>query len=397
MFRDHAARARARIRPGSDVATTDIAAARRDGPPAVRRRLVQGRDHLPAARARRSATANGDGIGDFRGLTSKLDYLAGPRRRRRSGSCRSTRRRCATTATTSPTTGPSTPSYGTLADFRRFLREAHARGLRVITELVINHTSDQHPWFQRARRAPSRQPRVATSTCGATRRTSTRDARIIFMDIEHSNWTWDPVAGAYYWHRFYSPPAGPQLRQPRRCTRRSSTSLDYWLDMGVDGLRLDAIPYLYEREGTNCENLPETHAVPEGAPRPHGRAVPGPACCSPRPTSGRRTPSSTSAGSGDECHMGFHFPLMPRHVHGGPAGGPLPDRRHPRADAGHPRDVPVGDLPAQPRRADARDGHRRGARLHVPAVRRGPAGADQPRHPPAPGAAAAATTGARSS
>src|SRR5690606_6323059 len=150
------------------------------------------------------------------------------------------------------------PMYGTLRDFRALLAEAHRRGLRVVTELVINHTSDQHPWFQRARRA---KPGSAARDFYVWSDTVERytDARIIFKDFERSNWTWDHEAQAYYWHRFYSHQPDLNFDNPEVHTAVLG-ALDFRFNMGVDGLRLDAIPYLYEREGTNCENLPETHA-----------------------------------------------------------------------------------------------------------------------------------------
>ncbi|MBE0529295.1 MAG: alpha-amylase, partial [Rhodospirillales bacterium] len=200
--------------------------------------------------------ANNDGIGDFAGLTQKLDYLESlgvtalwllpfyPSPLRDDG------------YDTADYTNVH-PMYGTLADFKLFLREAHQRGLRVITELVLNHTSDQHPWFQRARRAPPgsrwRDFYVWSDTPDRYRGT-----RIIFKDIETSNWSWDPVAGAYYWHRFFSHQPDLNFDHPQ-VHKELLKVVDFWLDLGVDGLRLDAVPYLYEREGTNCENLPETH------------------------------------------------------------------------------------------------------------------------------------------
>ena len=149
------------------------------------------------------------------------------------------------------------PIYGALGDFKTFLREAHRRGLRVITKLVLNHTSDRHPWFQRAA-TPSPAAAGGIFTSGATRRKNT-DTRIIFKDVEASNWTWDHEARAYYWHRFFS--HQPDLNYDHPAVHEEMFKVvDFWLDLGVDGLRLDAVPYLYEREGTNCENLPETHA-----------------------------------------------------------------------------------------------------------------------------------------
>lgn len=253
--------------------------------------------------------SNGDGIGDFPGLTGKLDYL----------------RDLGVTAVWLLPFYPSPlrddgydiadyvsvhPDYGTIGDFKTFLREAHRRGLRVITELVLNHTSDQHPWFQRARRAkPASRWRNYYVWSDTPARY--RDARIIFKDFESSNWTWDPVAGAYYWHRFYSHQPDLNYDNPE-VHEEIFKVLDFWLGMGVDGLRLDAVPYLYEREGTNCENLPETHAflrklrkyVDE---RYRGRLLIAEA---------NQWPEDAVAyfGSkdGGECHMAFHFPLMPR-------------------------------------------------------------------------------------
>jgi maltose alpha-D-glucosyltransferase / alpha-amylase len=251
--------------------------------------------------------SNGDGMGDFRGLTQKLDYLQD----------------LGITAVWLLPFYPSPwrddgydiadyseihPAYGTMTDFKRFMREAHARGLRVITELVINHTSDQHPWFQRARRAkkgsPARDFYVWTDDPNKY-----REARIIFKDFESSNWSWDPVAGQYFWHRFYS--HQPDLNFDNPAVHDALLKLmDFWFDMGVDGMRLDAIPYLYEREGTNCENLPETHEFLKKM-RAHldanhrNRLFLAEA---------NQWPEETVPyfGDGDECHMAFHFPVMPR-------------------------------------------------------------------------------------
>ncbi|MBD3334697.1 MAG: maltose alpha-D-glucosyltransferase, partial [Candidatus Eisenbacteria bacterium] len=199
-------------------------------------------------------------------------------------------------------------SYGTLRDFNAFMREAHARGLRVITELVINHTSDQHPWFQRARRAaPGSRYRDFYVWNDVPE--GYNDARIIFKDFESSNWSWDPVARAYYWHRFYS--HQPDLNFENRAVKRAVMRvLDFWLKRGVDGLRLDAVPYLYEREGTNCENLPETHAALRELRRHvddnyENRMLLAEANQWPEE-------AVNYFGAGDECHMVFHFPLMPR-------------------------------------------------------------------------------------
>jgi maltose alpha-D-glucosyltransferase/alpha-amylase len=251
--------------------------------------------------------SNGDGIGDFEGVIRKLDYL----------------QELGVTALWLLPFYPSpllddgydiadylriNPDYGTLADFKRFLREAHKRSIRVITELVINHTSNQHAWFQRSRQAkpgsPWRDFYVWSDTTDKY-----RDARIIFTDFENSNWAWDHTAQAYYWHRFYSHQPDLNFDNPR-VRREIFRVLDYWLGMGVDGLRLDAVPYLFERDGTNCENLPETHAFLKDL-RAHvdkkykGRMLLAEA---------NQWPQDAAAyfGTGDECHMAFHFPIMPR-------------------------------------------------------------------------------------
>jgi maltose alpha-D-glucosyltransferase/alpha-amylase len=251
--------------------------------------------------------SNADGIGDFRGLTERLDYL----------------RDLGVTAIWLLPFYPSPlrddgydiadytdvhHTYGTLRDFEALLREAHRRGLRVITELVLNHTSDLHPWFQRARRAP---PGSSHRDFYVWRDDASgyADARIIFKDFEASNWTWDAVAKAYYWHRFYS--HQPDLNYEHAPVRRAMLQLvDFWFRLGVDGLRLDAVPYLFEREGTNCENLPETHAFLKALRRHvdenfRNRMLLAEA---------NQWPEDAVAyfGSGDECHMAFHFPVMPR-------------------------------------------------------------------------------------
>jgi maltose alpha-D-glucosyltransferase/alpha-amylase len=250
---------------------------------------------------------NGDGIGDFVGLTEKLDYLQD-------------------LGVTALWLLPFYPSplrddgydiadytgihadYGTLQDFRTFLREAHRRGIRVITELVVNHTSDQHPWFQRAREA---KPASAARNFYVWHDNQERyqEARIIFKDFESSNWSWDPVAKGYFWHRFYAHQPDLNFDNPE-VKKALFAALDFWLDMGVDGLRLDAVPYLYERDGTNCENLAETHAFLKELRRHvdkkyHNRMLLAEA---------NQWPEDAVAyfGDGDECHMAFHFPVMPR-------------------------------------------------------------------------------------
>jgi len=251
--------------------------------------------------------SNEDGIGDFKGLTQKLDYI----------------RDLGVTAIwllpfcASPLRDDGYDmsdytdvhaSYGTRRDLEEFLREAHSRDLRVITELTLNHSSDQHPWFQRARRA---KPGSAWRNYYVWSDTPDKysDARIIFKDFEPSNWSWDPVAHAYYWHRFYS--HQPDLNYDNPAVRKAVLKvLNYWFGIGVDGLRLDAVPYLYEREGTNCENLDETHAFLRELRRYIDRNYQGRMLLA----EANQWPEDAAAyfGDGDECHMNFHFPLMPR-------------------------------------------------------------------------------------
>ncbi len=249
--------------------------------------------------------SNGDGVGDFRGLIEKLDYLQwlgidciwilpfyeSPGR---DGGYDVSDFRAVL------------PAYGTVDDVREFLDEAHRRGLRVIADMVVNHTSDQHRWFQEAR-SPSSERRDWYVWSDDPTRWS--EARVIFVDTHDSNWTWDDEAGAYYWHRFFS--HQPDLNFDNPAVREEvADTLRFWLDAGFDGLRLDAVPYLYERDGTNGENLPETHAylktlrtmvdaefedrilLAEANQWPHDVV--------------------DYFGDGDECHMAFHFPVMPR-------------------------------------------------------------------------------------
>ncbi|MFU8803343.1 MAG: maltose alpha-D-glucosyltransferase [Bradymonadaceae bacterium] len=251
--------------------------------------------------------SDGDGIGDIKGLTEKLDYIE----------------ELGVTALWLLPFYPSPlkddgydiasyteihPDYGTLQDFQELLEEAHRRGLKVITELVLNHTSDQHAWFQRARHAPK----------GSVERdfyvwsddpTKYAEARIIFSDTKTSNWTWDPVAGQYFWHRFYA--HQPDLNFDHPPVREAMMEIvDYWMAMGIDGMRLDAITYLYEREGTNCESLPETHAFLKDLRRHiderfNNRMLLAEANQWPED-------AADYFGDNDECHMTFHFPVMPR-------------------------------------------------------------------------------------
>jgi trehalose synthase len=200
------------------------------------------------------------------------------------------------------------PDYGTMADLRHFINAAHTRGIHVITELVINHTSDRHPWFQRARRA---KPGSAARDFYVWSDNDQKYAgtRIIFLDTERSNWTWDPVAGAYFWHRFYSHQPDLNYDNPR-VLKAMLGVMRYWLELGVDGFRLNAVPYLIEREGTNNENLPETHAILRHIRAELDATFPGRMLLA----EANQWPEYTKDyfGDGDECHMAFHFPLMPR-------------------------------------------------------------------------------------
>jgi maltose alpha-D-glucosyltransferase/alpha-amylase len=253
------------------------------------------------------ADGNNDGIGDFQGLLGKLDYL----------------QELGITCIwllpffTSPLRDDGYdigdyvtvhPSYGTLEDFQTFLQAAHDRGLQVMIELVVNHTSDQHAWFQRARLAPPGSSERDYYVWSDTDE-KYKDARIIFTDTEKSNWTWDPVAKAYYWHRFFSHQPDLNYDNPQVLEEVLSV-MRFWLDMGVDALRIDAIPYLVERDGTSCENLPETHAVmkkirAEIDAHYENRVILAEA---------NQWPADVRPyfADGDECHMAFHFPLMPR-------------------------------------------------------------------------------------
>ncbi|NMC32125.1 MAG: maltose alpha-D-glucosyltransferase [Veillonellaceae bacterium] len=253
------------------------------------------------------ADSNRDGIGDFPGLTAKLDYIVNlgvtaiwllpfyPSPLRDDGYDIADYRNIH-------------PDYGTIADFRRFLKAAHSKGLKVITELVLNHTSDQHAWFQKSRRAkPGSKWRNFYVWNDNDKKYA--EARIIFKDFETSNWNWDPTAQAYYWHRFYRHQPDLNFEEPA-VKAALFRVVDYWLAMGVDGLRLDAVPYLFESEGTDCENLPATHAFLKEL-RHHvdthytNRMLLAEA-------NGWPEDVIQYFGKDDECHMAFHFPLMPR-------------------------------------------------------------------------------------
>jgi maltose alpha-D-glucosyltransferase/alpha-amylase len=249
---------------------------------------------------------NDDGVGDFRGLTERLDYIQDlgvdclwllpffPSPLRDDGYDISDY-------------DEVSPLYGKMADFETFLKEARRRKLRVIADLVVNHTSDQHAWFQEARRDP-RSPRRDYYVWSDSD-SKYREARIIFVDTEKSNWTWDPEAKAYYWHRFFS--HQPDLNYDNPAVQRAMLDvMHFWMDKGLDGFRCDAVPYLFEREGTSCENLPETHAFLRSLraaidARHRGKILLAEANQWPKDV-------RPYFGDGDEFHMAFHFPLMPR-------------------------------------------------------------------------------------
>jgi len=250
--------------------------------------------------------STGDGIGDFRGLQRKLDYLQD----------------LGINAIWLMPFFPSPlrddgydiadyysvhQSYGTLEDFKTVLSAAHERGIRVIIESVLNHTSDQHPWFQEARSSRENPHRNWYVWSDSDDRY--RDAKIIFVDSELSNWAWDPVSKSYYWHRFFS--HQPDLNYDNPAVREAMWDvMKFWLEIGVDGFRLDAVPYLVEREGTSCENLPETHAILRDLRRRLDESYPGKMLLA----EANQWPADVCAyfGNGDEFHMAFHFPLMPR-------------------------------------------------------------------------------------
>ncbi len=250
--------------------------------------------------------SDGNGIGDFRGLTNKLDYLQElginaiwllpfyPSPLRDDG------------YDISDYTSVN-PTYGTIEDFKTFLAAAHSRRIRVITELVMNHTSDQHPWFQEARSSrdnPKRDWYVWSDTDSRY-----QGVRIIFLDTEMSNWSWDPISKSYYWHRFFS--HQPDLNFDNPAVREVMWEvMKFWCEIGVDGFRLDAVPYLVEREGTSCENLPETHGVIKELRKRLDLAYPGKMLLA----EANQWPADVRDyfGNSDEFHMAFHFPLMPR-------------------------------------------------------------------------------------
>ncbi len=250
--------------------------------------------------------STGDGIGDFGGLNQKLDYLQDlgvnclwllpfyPSPLKDDGYDISDFRSIL-------------PMYGQMKEFRRFVKEAHKRGIRVLIELVINHTSDQHPWFQEARK--SKQSKKRKFYVWSDDPKKYKEARIIFVDTEKSNWTYDPEAKQYYWHRFFSHQPDLNFDNPIVC-RTMLNILSFWLHTGVDGFRLDAVPYLFEREGTHCENLPETHEYLKALRQRLDKKFKNKMLLA----EANQWPADVRPyfGDGDECHMAFHFPLMPR-------------------------------------------------------------------------------------
>jgi len=251
--------------------------------------------------------SNDDGFGDFAGLIEKLDYV------------QELGVDCLWLLPFYPSPLKDdgydiadyegiNPVYGDRRDFRNFIREAHKRGIKVITELVINHTSDQHPWFEASRNAPAGSSKRDFYVWSDTEQ-KYQDARIIFVDSEKSNWTWDPVANAFYWHRFFH--HQPDLNYDNPTVRKAIVKImKFWLDLGVDGMRLDAIPYLIERDGTNCENLDETHVVLKELRKVLDEQYPGRIFLA----EANQWPTEVIQyfGKSDECHMSFHFPVMPR-------------------------------------------------------------------------------------
>jgi len=250
--------------------------------------------------------ANDDGIGDFAGLAQRLDYL----------------QELGVSAIWLMPFFPSPlrddgydisdyksvhPSYGTLEDFKKFLSIAHERGIRVIIEMVLNHTSDQHPWFQESRSSPNNPKRDWYVWSDSDSRY--RGTRIIFLDTEMSNWAWDPISKSYYWHRFFS--HQPDLNFDNPVVREEMWQvMKFWLELGIDGFRLDAVPYLIEREGTSCENLPETHAIIRDLRKRIDEEFPTAMLLA----EANQWPADLRPyfGDGDEFQMAFHFPLMPR-------------------------------------------------------------------------------------
>jgi maltose alpha-D-glucosyltransferase/alpha-amylase len=309
--------------------------------------------------------SNDDGIGDFKGLTSKLDYIKSlgvntiwlmpfyPSPLKDDGYDIADYQNVH-------------PQFGTLDDFCVMLREAHRLGLKVITELIINHTSDQHPWFKAARHAPLGSPERDFYVWSDTDQ-KYLGTRIIFTDTETSNWTWDPVAKAYFWHRFFS--HQPDLNFDNAAVMDAVLqAMRFWLDKGVDGFRLDAIPYLVEREGTNNENLRETHAVIKRLRADIDASYQNRFLLA----EANQWPEDVREyfGDGDECHMAYHFPLMPRIYMAIAQEDRYPIIEIMQQTPDIPEKLPMGHFSAQSRRVDAGNGHQQRARLHVHDLRR---------------------------
>ncbi len=303
--------------------------------------------------------SNDDGTGDIRGLIERLDYLqwlgidciwllpiyASPLKDGGYDIADFT---------------AILPEFGTIGDFVELVEKAHERGIRVIADLVMNHTSDQHPWFQASRSDPDGP--FGDFYVWSDADDKYADARVIFVDTERSNWTYDEVRGQYYWHRFFS--HQPDLNYENPLVQDSMLEvLRFWLDLGIDGFRLDAVPYLYEREGTNCENLKETHEYLKRVRAEIDRLYPDRVLLA----EANQWPGDVVEYFGDaerwrrRMPHGVPLPADAPHLHGGPARAALPDLRDPGPDPADTVRLPVGHLPAQPRRADARDGHRRRA------------------------------------
>lgn len=282
--------------------------------------------------------SDGDGVGDFRGLTTRLDYLhwlginciwllpfyESPLR---------------DGGYDIADYNAVLPEYGTIEDFREFLAAAHAKGIRVIADLVINHTSDRHPWFQEARRSPDSPKRDWYVWSDSDQKYD--QAGIIFTDSERSNWQWDEMARAYYWHRFFS--HQPDLNYDNPEVQQAMLEVVvFWFDLGIDGFRVDAAPYLFEREGTNCENLPETHRFLKALRRFVEERYPDALLLA----EANQWPEDVAQyfADGDEFHYGLPLSHHAPFVHGTATGGPPVDRRDTRTNSTDSRELPVGNV-----------------------------------------------------
>lgn len=286
--------------------------------------------------------SNGDGIGDFKGLTEKLDYLQW----------------LGVDCLWLPPFYDSPlhdggydirdyrwirEELGTIEDFKVFLDAAHDRGLRVIIDFVMNHTSDSHPWFQSSRADPNGP--YGNYYVWADTDEAYSDARIIFCDTEDSNWSWDSERKQFYWHRFFHHQPDLNFEEPR-VMEEMLDAVRFWMDLGIDGFRLDAVPYLIEAEGTSCENLPGTHKILKQLRAMVDEEYPGRILL----CEANQWPDDVVEyfGDGDECQMAFHFPVMPRLYMGLRRGSRGAHQRDPRLHTGHPGGLSVGNLPPQP-------------------------------------------------